>query len=281
MPKMTDLMLGQIDLELTRRDYEVLKMLRQFRFMRTDQIKRLFMRKHEGSERAKLSATTRLLHRLMNHGLISHLPRKNKPVGGGSYGLVWYLSESGMRLFDLREGTAKRRHRPHDPSPKYLQHTLAVVETFVVYAETVWAAGGALTPERIEVEKEAIREFKIDGKKSRIWPDLFIQVKAEEERYFFYIEVDLGTEGASEVLTKCKRYWDYCRTGKAKTEHGCFPLVLWLVPNSMRKEWMMKAIMRGLTKKQQWPFAVATADEFPKVIRSDKYWNEVVLVKVG
>ena len=272
MPKMTDLRLGEIDLQLTRGDYEVLKMLRRFHFMRTDQIKRIFMSWKECSERGKLSATTRLLHRLEKHKLIYHLPRRNRPMRGGTYGLVWHLTENGVRILRLREGTTGQRFRPHEPTDKFLTHTLAVVETFVVYVETVRAHKN-MEPIAFEVEREAMREFKIDGKKTSIRPDMFICVKIDGPRYFMYIEVDLGTEGAAEIAAKCKRYIDYHRIGKAKEEHGVFPLVLWVVPDEARKEWIRKTVSKA-TKGWTRIHSVVTLEEFPRLLAEDDFWNE-------
>ena len=125
MNKATIMEINMIDISLSQHDREVLQLIRRFRFIRTDQLCRIFFQEPETTERAKLSRTTRCLHRLEKWGVTTHLARRVRPDRGGTYSLVWYLTETGMRVLDIGKRNMKRS-RPYTPSQTFLEHTLAI-----------------------------------------------------------------------------------------------------------------------------------------------------------
>lgn len=273
MNKTTILELNMIDMDLSPRDREILNLLQRIRFMRTDQICRLFFQEPEGTERAKLSRTTRCLHRLEKWGVIAHMPRKVRPNRGGTYGLVWYLTETGMRVLDLGK-TSKKRSRPYEPSMTFLEHTLTVAE---IYTDTV-----TLTREKdgmrlltAEIEGEAARThvkpatYLSGSIYTKIWPDMFLCLEGTYEngnkyRDYWYIEVDLGTERSKAITEKCLRYIEYYRTGQAQAKYNLFPGVLFVVADKKRKEFILSTISKLENKGLQKMFAVVTFEEYPE-----------------
>ena len=260
MKRVSNAELSAIDMSLGDRDREILKLLRRFRFMRTAQIQRLFFRK-DATNRAQLSSTTRVLHRLERDGLIAHLDRQVRPNRGGTYGLVWHLTTVGVRLLDLGK-TNPRRFRPYEPSQLFLQHTLAVVDTYVQICDYIRYEKDYMEIKDLEIESEAVREYDKDGRTKRIWPDLFIKLRNDRYTYYWYIEVDRGTEGMPEVLKKCWRYFEYYRTGRAQREYGVFPVVMWIVPDEARKNLMKRTIKKAFREYSVGhEFLIITPDE--------------------
>lgn len=95
----------------------------------------------------------------------------------------------------------------------------------------------------VEVETEAWRSYVTpSGAKSILKPDLMVTLSGEHFDDHWYIEVDLGTESLPVLLGKCRAYEDYRRTGRAQSEHGVFPRVLWILPNRARAERLAAAI---------------------------------------
>jgi hypothetical protein len=65
---------------------------------------------------------------------------------------------------------------------------------------------------------------------------------AGEYEDHWFIEVDRGTENPKRLLAKCARYEAYRRTGSEQTEHGSFPLVVWIMGDTSSAEQLTAAI---------------------------------------
>lgn len=272
MSKVTDLGIGMMDLNLDTKDREILQLMRRLRFMRTDQLCRIFFQEPEATDWAKLSRTTRCLHYLEKWGIVTHLPRKVRPNRGGTYGLVWYLTETGIRVLNIGKSNTKRQ-RPYEPSETFLKHSLALAEAYTVVMETA-RKEPAFVAKTIEIESEAAREHKTPAtyltpsKITRICPDMFLEIDNVDESGkgvadYWYIEVDLGTERSKSLMEKCKRYVSYYKTGAPQKEHGVTPAVLFVVSDEQRKT-MIQEVVRKLPDIgwQKWFFLV-TEEELP------------------
>ncbi len=268
MNKTTILEINMIDVSLEDRDRELMQLIRRFRFMRTDQLCKIFFSKPEGTERAKLSRTTRCLHRLEKWGVLSHLPRRVRPNRGGTYGLVWRLTETGIRVLNLGRTGAKRQ-RPYEPSETFLEHTLAVAD---IYTDIVTLCQSRdylnILDERIE--SEAAKTFRypdspfVINKEIKVWPDLYVKLQNRDEKGDtvtdrWFIEVDRGTERSKELKEKCERYVIYCKSGRTKKDYGSNPSTLFVVPNERRKE-QITAIAKEATEYKKM-FYVVTREE--------------------
>lgn len=273
MSKVTNLEIGMIDFSLDDRDRQILQLMRRLRFMRTDQLCRIFFQEPETTDRAKLSRTTRCLHRLEKWGVITHLPRKVRPNRGGTYGLVWHLTETGTRLLDICREIPKRQ-RPYEPSETFLKHALAVAEVYAVIMETA-RKEPAFAVKTIEIEREAAREHKTPatyltpGKTTRICPDMFLEINNVDESGkriadYWYIEVDLGTERSKSLMEKCRRYVSYYKTGAPKKKHGVPPAVLFVVPDEQRKATILEVVRKLPDIGWHKCFFLVTEEELPK-----------------
>lgn len=70
----------------------------------------------------------------------------------------------------------------------------------------------------------------------------------------------------TQILDKCNAYLRYYYTGIEQKATEMFPLVVWLVKDTDRKE-KMKAFLRENLKDQPRMFLVITPDELEKMIR--------------
>ena len=87
-----------------------------------------------------------------------------------------------------------------------------------------------------------------------------MSLSAPEYEYRWFVEVDQGSEHLPTVLTKCRAYDDYYRTGIEQRALGVFPRVCWIVPNQERAEALAQRIDadRRLTTAM---FQVTTTDQ--------------------
>lgn len=223
--------------ELSERDWEVIRFIKRHRFATTNQIRRCFFNAH-ATQSAATRACVRVLDRLLTKRLVTRLERRVGGVRHGSAAFVWCLDVVGDRLTSVK---GSPRRRVQEPSYPFLAHTLAVAETHV----QIWEAahGGAFHLRDVEVETEAWREYvAMGGVKTILKPDLRVAIGSKSFDDHWYLEVDRGTESLPVLLRKSLAYDAYRRTGRAQAEHGVFPRVLWLLPDTGRVERLREAI---------------------------------------
>ncbi len=266
MTRISNLQLGQIEAQLNDRDRGILRLLRQLRYMKTDQVQRIFFPRVISTPYAAARATARNLTRLKNWSVITHLPNKIGRNGShGSQGYFWYLTEAGNRLLDLGTEQAGKRKRALAPSPVFLRHTIAVTETYVQIME-ICRSEPELKLSRIEVEPECWRAYQKGGKIVSLRPDLYAKTISGEYFDHSFIEMDLDTEALQFVIDKCRRYHEYYLTEKEQQATGVFPLVLWIVPTKERKQKMIAAIKDAFGNRRVHIFLVITPEELHTVL---------------
>jgi hypothetical protein len=223
------------------RDMEILRLIREHRFLTTKQIQRLLFWNH-ASPGAAIRACIRVMTRLEMRALIFKLSRQVGGVHAGSGSYIWGIDDAGDRLLRA-ESTTKdsKRQRTFDPSPLFLAHTLAVAETRVLLAET--AHNGELELVEVTTEPANWRTFVGRGGTTQILkPDLhsITAIDAFEDHWF--IEIDNGTESLPTVLNKCQTYQRYFESGREQQASGVFPKVVWLMVDARRRSNLLAAI---------------------------------------
>lgn len=246
---------------LSPRDWAILRFLAAQKFATTAQLRRAHFAGHT-TVTAATRACVRVLDRLLAHRLVGRLERR---IGGsrrGSAGFIWHLDVAGERL--TKEPTAARR-RLGDPSTAFLDHMLAVTETVVALRELV--SDGALQLTRLDVETAAWRTFLArSGTTAVLKPDLLVTLSGSDYDDHWYIEVDRGTEHLPVLLAKCRAYAAYRATGRAQSEHGVFPRVLWIVPTTRRVQRLQAAIHADKDLPNRL-FAVIAPDQLSATLR--------------
>ena len=253
----------ELDIVLRERDKEVLLAVQRHRYLLTGQVQRLIFT-DAATATAALRAASRCLRKLKSLGLVCTLTRRIGGVRAGSGSLVWYLSHAGERLLRLHDHKPLPARRFFEPSPYFLAHTLAVSEISVRLAELCREQDMVLSA--LQSEPECWRSYSEHGTHLSLKPDLYaVTVSGEyEDRWFF--EVDLDTESPAKVIEKCQRYHQYYRTGLEQKAAGVFPLTVWIVPDTGRRDRLAAAI-RAAFDKQPRLFAVITGDELAHLVR--------------
>lgn len=239
----------------------LLTLIREHRFATTHQLMRL-TRSEYGSRRSAIRQTLRHLKTLQSEALITHLERRVGGWQGGSQVTIWTLTTTGLRHLT----GATKRLRPHHYSTTFLEHLLAVGETRVLLHETAEQYPGL----HIDTvgEPQCWRRF-LDrhGVAVRLKPDLAVTVTSDQYVDRYFLEVDKATENPARVMRKC---WQYVRHRRSGTEQarlgGVYPAVAWIVPNTKRKQQLLRAIDEE-PKLPRELFTVITPDELMPLIR--------------
>lgn len=255
--------LMELEMVLGERDKAVLSAIQRHRYLLTGQVQRLIFT-DAATATAALRAASRCLKKLKDLGLACTLSRRIGGVRAGSGSLVWYISHAGERLLRLRDHKPAPVRRFFEPSPYFLAHTLAVSEISLQLTELCREQDMVLSA--LQPEPECWRSYSEHGTHLSLKPDLYaVTVSREyEDRWFF--EVDLDTESPAKVIEKCQRYHQYYRSGLEQKAAGVFPLTVWVVPDTGRRDRLTAAI-RTAFDKQPRLFVVITGDELTHLIR--------------
>ena len=282
---MNDQRIGRSKLELlareiSDRDFEILKSTREYRYLTTGQLRRLHFR-GAISDIAALRSANRILAKLKDLDLLRPLNRRIGGVRAGSASFVWALSPTGSRLLDMQEcADNPKRKRFREPSPSFLEHTLACSELSIRLLEMGFLEKSA-TLIKQELEPNCWRNYNgLGGVARTLKPDLYTITSTGEYEDHTFWEVDLATESPSQVIRKCEQYIAYRRSGIEQRRSGVFPSVVWLVPGDKRKSSLKRHIseMRGgnadiftvITMDELYVLVELGAEEF----RRRSFWGE-------
>ena len=252
----------EIDRRLGERDRQLLVAVQKYRYLMTGQIQRLLFTDAANSS-AGLRAANRNLKKLSELGLLDSLSRRIGGVRAGSGSLIWHITHAGERLLRLNEQRPYPIRRHFEVSPYFLAHTLAVAETAIRLMEICWKYELQLTD--IQLEPVCWRTYSNAGVSLSLKPDLYAATATAEYEDRFFIEVDLDTESPAKIIEKCQKYHAYYRSGLEQEESGMFPLTVWIVPSTARKE-RLKRYIREAFDKQAKLFAVITDEELEHLI---------------
>lgn len=255
--------------QLSDRDWQVLRRIEQHRFLTTDQLQHFVFTGHASP--ATASRTTRsVLTRLERDGLLRALPRQVGGLHGGSSARIWQLAPAGARL--LREG--QTGYRVSLPTTRFLAHCLAVADVHLLVRDTAAAMVGSVS---VQVEQTARRHYlNAGGSRVVLRPDLYVALDGQdnqgryEDRWF--IEVDRGTESLPTLVAKCAQYETYRQTGTEQTEHGVFPLVLWVM-HGHRAEQRLAELRRRIARTSRLTpslYRLALPEDVPAVLQHVK-----------
>jgi hypothetical protein len=239
---------------LTRRDLAIVGQVAELRLVAASHIRAVHfcLREHD-NELAATRACQRVLARLVRERLLVRLERRVGGVRAGSASYVYGLGPVGQRALGL-EGP---RRRYHEPTLRFLDHTLAISQ--LVVDVTTASREGVLDVLTCQAEPRCYREFYGMGGRIVLRPDCFLALGVGEYEHRWFIEVDRSSESLPVVVRKCRLYEHYYQSGKEQAAHGVFPTVCWIVPDERRARQLRRAIAsdRQLTDRL---FAVTTTE---------------------
>lgn len=258
--------------EMSERDGLVLARLWEHRYLTTRQLQRFCFTGHATDESAART-TRRVVARLHRDRLIRPLARRVGGVRAGSDARVWQLAPAGARIARPETG---RSWRTHEPSERFLAHTLAVADVHLALRD------GQAHGYEVDVQVEPLswRRFSGLGGESRlVRPDLTTTVHGHDEHGSYedrwFVEVDMGTESLPTLLTKCRLYMDYYRSGSEQASHGSFPQVLWTMHGPRAKQRADALQQRVLRTPSLEPrlFRIVTTDHLDHALWGDPTTN--------
>lgn len=262
--RLTRMQLERLEERLSARDLSVLQALRKYRFLTSDQVGRLFF-DNCTTKTSRTRNQNLLLKRLADYGLIRPLTRRIGGYQGGSSVQVWHITEAGHRLLTLNTPGEHRRKRFTEPSPMFLEHTLAIAEC-MVQLTLICRNSHDLSLEAVDTEPSCWRKYKDSSKVCYLKPDIFVITNYENYEDRWFMEIDLGSESSTQLLEKCNAYIEYFYSGIEQKETSVFPIVTWIVKDEARKEKLRQYIRENL-KGQPKMFLVITPNELEKMIR--------------
>jgi hypothetical protein len=128
---------------------------------------------------------------------------------------------------------AGTRTRVTEPSPLFLDHTLAIADAHV--ALEVASRRRLFDLVEVEIEPRCWRRFSgPGGAPAFVKPDLYVVSGRDDFEDCWFIEIDRGTESPAAISRKCRAYDLYWRSGLEQAEHDTYPLVLWVAPDDRR-----------------------------------------------
>jgi len=192
---------------LTPRDVSIILSVYENRFLRRDQIQRLYF-----GHASRVACGARI-KKLYEHKFLDRLV---KPVEVGSHQLVYALDKRGADVVAASLEIDRHKIRWNRANNRveflFLEHTLGVSE-FRVCLDV------ALAGRREELlfyqrgDKTHLRRISVTGAKKKYFvvaPDAFFGIQSGRGKHIFFLEVDMGTETLSrfsEKVTAYKRYW--------------------------------------------------------------------------
>jgi hypothetical protein len=249
--------LDRIASEVSALDLEVLAFVGTYRLVTGKQLVRRFWLTADADMDRRARVGRRALKRLSDWRVLDRLPgRARGGVRGGSDTLIYCVGVVGAKLL-ARHGLATKRLGK--PSERLTAHTLTICELAVRLHEA------RATLECIETRAEPECWFSFLGPMlAALWvkPDLYLRVALPggewESRWL--CELDMGSENKGTLLAKSRRYIDHYRSGSFQRDHGVYPKVLWIVPDSQRAT-QLKEILRQLPADGRRLFAICRFDE--------------------
>lgn len=243
--------------ELTERDLDVLRAVREHRLMTARQIEQLLFNDHASAE-AGARICRRVLARLTRDRLLARLERRVGGVRAGSASYVYALGSAGGRLFD---GT---RNRVTEPSSLFLDHTLAIADARLALVAA--ARSRLFDLVEVEIEPSCWRRYSgPGGAPATVKPDLYIVTAREDFEDCWFLEIDRSTESPAAIGRKCRAYDLYWRSGLEQAAHETFPLVVWVAPDERRADRLRTFIKRARNANQEL-FRVTTSPRLVETI---------------
>jgi hypothetical protein len=249
--------LDRIASEVSDLDLEVLGFVGTYRLVTGKQLVRRFWLAADADEDRRARVGRRALKRLSDWRVLDPLPgRARGGVRGGSDTLIYSVGVVGAKLLAWHGLTSKRLGKP---SERLTAHTLTICELAVRLHEA------RATIECIETHAEPECWFSFLGPMlAQLWakPDLYLRLALPggEWESSWFCELDMDSENKGTLLAKSRRYLDHYRSGSFQRDHGVYPKVLWIVPDS-RRATQLEEILRQLPADARRLFAVCRFDD--------------------
>lgn len=223
--------------ELSERDLAVIQAVAQHRFLTARHVEALLFHDHS-TPLSGARVCRRVLARLTRDRLLARLDRRVGGVRAGSASYVYALGTDGGRVL------GGDRYRVTEPSSLFLDHTLAIADARIQLE--VAARHRLFDLVEVVVEPQSWRRFSgPGGSPAFVKPDLYVVTGRADFEDCWFVEIDRGTESPNAINRKCRAYDLYWRSGLEQTEHGTYPLVLWVAPDDRRAQRIQRVVKQA------------------------------------
>jgi hypothetical protein len=188
----------------------------------------------------------RILGRLKAAGLVASTQRLVGGPGGGSAGLMYFLTPAGQKLADAFTGGPPRR--PPQNGSFLMRHGQMAAEVALAFRRAAQSRPGH---QLIEWECDWAAAMKLGS--GLVVPDGRIVYHTRHWEFSAFLEVDLATEGTRFFARKIERYLDLYLGGSWRKELARWPLVVTVAPTMARAD-ALKAATELLLRR---PFYTA------------------------
>lgn len=249
---------GRLRQQLSERDLEILTSLRHLRLMTGQQLRRSFF--PDGNPITQARKTRAALKRLAELRLIVRLSRRVGGLHAGSEGHVVGLSGLGHAVLAIGFNTPRRYRSVIETKLAFQEHVLAVAELHTRLVERTETQSDCELLE-FAAEPDCWRRLAgIGGQVITLKPDAVVCLGIGDYEFAAFIEQDMATESMPTIVRKLGVYVNYWRSGQEQHEHGVFPAVWWLVPDTARLKTVARAIQR-VPRDAQELFKVVLTEE--------------------
>ena len=242
-------------LRIQKRDIEIIRLVHNYRFLDSKQIRALI----DGSDQVIL----RRLQKLFHHGYldrpVSQIIFSNPLLGHEN--MVYGLGDEGANLLADRSGIDRGKilwkEKNKEVGERYIQHTLMISNFRVCLTLALKSARRAKLLFWMRENSQKLRDkeyvyFKERGRQRRlpIVPDGFFGVQESADEMYFCLEADRSTMSNARFLNKMRGYWLWWRQGGQKKKFGIDNFrVLTITKTEQRKE-NLRRITKGADSKQ-------------------------------
>ncbi len=253
--------------ELTERDKKIILTLYEQRYLRLDQLQRLFFTSPFGARKR--------LKILYEKGFVDRL----RPwVRRGSAQYVYFLSKLGTRFVAVQKGIAQNNFKWKRKQLKdqviFLEHILATNDVYVALKQLEKEDGRYKLLEWVSEREFRSRFWDIKG----ILPDAFFKLGLHERAiedflyYDFFLEMDMGTMRLKRIKDKVEDYLNFYLSGSYKSSFHFYPTVLVVAPSELRLKTLKDTTEEVLKGCSEVNFLFATRDKLNLI--SNAIWRK-------
>lgn len=245
---------------LDSREIEIVRTIHQVKFASANQIQRIYFTENE-KQSTNLRTCNRKLKRLKGFGLIDNLEQKIGGKSGGASSTVYGITSAGYQFLRLDDMTLNAtRKRLYEPNILFLEHTLAITETYTRLHEMNRL--NKIHDLQVTFEPSCWRTYmNKKGVATYLKPDLFARFAVDDETEdFVFYELDQATQCPKRVNRKCKQYLTYYKSGIEQRVNGVLPWVVWITPSEKRRNQLIQHINEAIPNAER-IFRVITMTE--------------------
>lgn len=179
----------ELDLKLDKKDRKILQLINMMRIATTEHISKIVYKDNKFADKLTQSK----MRKLFSYGCVDKFaPRL--PIGEGSPQNHYVLARPGAKIIKLQN------FRPIRKLNQKWRHTVAVSDVF---------SGLACKYTIYEWQQEMKLNYTVGSKEYEIRPDCFAQWAVNDNDYYSFFEIDLGTETQDILNKKINAYHNY------------------------------------------------------------------------